>query len=56
MQTDNRQLGYGVSNTIVNNFHLSCLAVRNAKKKSQPRNWFGEQGTYKGFEWYQIDP
>ena len=23
---------------------------------SQPRNWFGEWGTYRGFEWYQIDP
>ena len=26
------------------------------QKKSRARNWFGEQGTPEGSEWYQIDP
>ena len=26
------------------------------QKKSQPRNWFGEEGTSRGYEWHQIDP
>ena len=25
-------------------------------KKSKPRNWFGKYGTFRGSDWYQIDP
>ena len=32
------------------------FAVRNGKNKSQPRNWFGQQGASEGSERYQIGP
>ena len=36
--------------------YQSRYTVRNGKKKYQPRNWFGEQGTSRGSEQHQIDP
>ena len=35
---------------------LEPVCWKKWQKKTQPRNWFGELGTSRGSEWYQIDP
>ena len=35
---------------------LELVCYKKQQKKSQPRNRFGEYGTSRACEWYQIDP